>query len=501
MYFYAEQIDNNSKIGNTTDQIGQQLDDIVFYLNLCEKILQIYPVVLLPIGFIGNILAFLVLMYGSRKKSTTFAYLACLALIDLAVIVLFCLNFITFYHFNIDLQAKSAAFCKIYAFLIYYLPQYSAWTLSIVSIDRMLALGLRKFQTKTRKHSTYTDNAQQNDNNAKTKARIVCKFFQLKINLTFWRKPCATKATKSSKKRKTNCFSNVFYSELSEKYRPFLMVLLIGIFLFLLNSHFLFMSYNSINMQSNNITVRNYSRTIDMLHKSDRLDRHTLSILIDDINVIQCSLEHDTDFEFFYKLWVHVDSVVNVYLPFIVMSLSSIVIVMLVVRSMKAARNYNCGKVARNISIMLVSLNTMFILLTAPIVILLSIDANYSQSESIYDTSETTSLTELNANILSVSKKRLLKVICIIIMNSNHACNIMVYCLIGSEFRRHFICAMRRVLFGDSKYRTVYSNNATTMRRANVQKRRETTTNKRYDDMDYDDYDDSGRKRSQNLSV
>ncbi len=142
------------------------------------------------------------------------------------------------------------------------------------------------------------------------------------------------------------------------------------------------------------------------------------------------------------------------------MSISSIIIVMLVVKSMKAARNYHCNKIARNISIMLVSLNFMFILLTAPIVILLAVDANYYQtlSYSLYDVNES-DISKSNESILFLTKTRLFKIVCIIIMNSNHACNIMIYCLIGREFRRHFVCAVRKLLFGDSKYRSVYVYN------------------------------------------
>lgn len=362
-------------------------DNLKVYLSLIQIILKIYPPLMLVIGTIGNLVSFLVLMYGSRKKSTTFSYLACLALIDSSVLLTFCINFIYLYHFNVDLQDKSQFFCKLFAFLVYFLPQYSAWTLSVVSVDRMLALSF---------YSSYKNSSKQK------------------------------RQQQQQQQQRISLKETTIASTLSETKQAFLIVLSIGILLALLNLHFFYL--NTGEYQSPKVHVNLSLFNLSSVEQS---------ILVDGINVIKCSSEHNPLFQDFYKIWVHLDSVMNVYLPFMIMTISSIIIIKCIVASMKAAGNYRRHKITRSVSLMLVSLNVMFIALTSPIVILLTIDASLPPSQT---------------NLLSIVKRRLLKLICIIIMNSNHALNIMVYCLIGKEFRRHFCCVLRKVIYGDSRY-------------------------------------------------
>jgi hypothetical protein len=115
-------------------------------------ILKIYPVLVLVFGSFGNLLSFCVLLRAQMRKYSTFCYLACLALVDLAVIITFCVNFISLYHFNYDIQDEPFP-CKLFAFSIYFLPQYSSWILVAVSIDRVISakyLRLAKTWSKPR---------------------------------------------------------------------------------------------------------------------------------------------------------------------------------------------------------------------------------------------------------------------------------------------------------------------------------------------------------------
>ncbi len=117
-------------------------------------ILKIYPVLVLILGSFGNLLSFCVLIRAAMRRYSTFCYLACLALVDLGVIITFCVNFISSYHFNYDIQDEPFP-CKLFAFSIYFLPQYSSWILVAVSIDRVISakyLRLAKTWSKP-KHS------------------------------------------------------------------------------------------------------------------------------------------------------------------------------------------------------------------------------------------------------------------------------------------------------------------------------------------------------------
>lgn len=115
-------------------------------------LLKIYPVLILVLGSFGNLLSFCVLLRAAMRRYSTFCYLACLALVDLGVIITFCVNFISLYHFNYDIQGIPFP-CKLFAFSIYFLPQYSAWILVAVSIDRVISakyLRLAKTWSKPR---------------------------------------------------------------------------------------------------------------------------------------------------------------------------------------------------------------------------------------------------------------------------------------------------------------------------------------------------------------
>jgi hypothetical protein len=107
---------------------------------------------MLIFGSLGNLLSFCVLLRANMRRYSTFCYLACLALVDLFVIITFCTNFISLYHFNNDIQDEQFA-CKLFAFSIYFLPQYSSWILVAVSIDRVISakyLRLAKTWSKPR---------------------------------------------------------------------------------------------------------------------------------------------------------------------------------------------------------------------------------------------------------------------------------------------------------------------------------------------------------------
>jgi hypothetical protein len=109
-------------------------------------------VLVLVLGSLGNLLSFCVLLRPNMRRYSTFCYLACLALVDLGVIITFCINFISSYHFNNDIQHGPFA-CKLFAFCIYFLPQYSSWILVAVSIDRVISakyLRLAKTWSKPR---------------------------------------------------------------------------------------------------------------------------------------------------------------------------------------------------------------------------------------------------------------------------------------------------------------------------------------------------------------
>jgi hypothetical protein len=111
-----------------------------YYLNVSNRLLIVIPWILIIFGTIGNIISIIVLIQPKLRKYSTFFYLACLSAVDLIVLYTFCINFISHYYFRVDLQSKHVALCKLFAFCIYYLPQFSAWTCVAVSLDRVVSV-------------------------------------------------------------------------------------------------------------------------------------------------------------------------------------------------------------------------------------------------------------------------------------------------------------------------------------------------------------------------
>jgi hypothetical protein len=190
----------------------------------------------------------------------------------------------------------------------------------------------------------------------------------------------------------------------------YLILVLIFLILFLLNMQFLF--YNN-----------TYKFTQDTNHDNNTIIYRIVDTDMD-INVIQCSSENNDKYkEFYQNIWVYVDAIVNVYLPFTLMFLCSTVIFLSVFRTMGNAHNSKKRLVARSLSTMLLSINTMFVLLTGPIVIYLMFEKQTFSSGSY----------ECDKRVKA--KYKMIKLFCIILMNANHTGNILVYCLTGTEFR------------------------------------------------------------------
>ena len=363
-------------------------------VNISDTILTIYPWVMLIFGTISNTLSISVLTRPKLRKLSTFFYLAYLSAIDLLNLYTFCINFIFLYNFDIDLQAKHPILCKVYAFLIYFLPQYSAWTCVAVSIDRVISV-----------------------------------IFAVQGRHTAWAK------------------------RWNQPDRALHVSIVIGVVLFLLNLQFFFYS--------------NY------------YEPPLLNDTIKDINIIYCSPEHSNHKTMvsYYSVWVHIDLSINVLIPFAIMIICSLIII---IRVQKTAQNLentrrrsagsvqynsvitkplnvnsnntttkngagtngtsnqailnnnhnaaaarkksvapNSSSKARSISIMLAVNNFVFISLTLPIVVFLSMQPNF---KLICDHEK--------------ALLRLIKIVCIILMNTNCTVNIFIFSVMASQFRR-----------------------------------------------------------------
>ncbi|CAF0719943.1 unnamed protein product [Brachionus calyciflorus] len=378
-----------ANLTNGSNLTCPNVNDANFLNRITDVTLLIYPCVMIVFGTISNSITFIVLTRPRLRRSSTFFYLSCLSIIDLVLLYTFCINLIFYYHFNIDLQDTNLIFCKIYSFLIYFLPQLSAWTCVAVSLDRVIGV---IFSVKGR----YASAARK------------------------WNTPR----------------------------KAFQVIFVIFLLLFLLNIQFFF--------------YPNGSEFIDPEIKEK------------DVNLIYCSLENhpNLDSRKFYEIWVYLDLSMNVLIPFGIMIISSVIIVYGIFKSTKnlantlsqetarpiedrrcsypqirpkstnsnnsqsdplvknrksynfikrasTAFNTSFSSKARSVSYMLATNNIVFISLTLPIVVFLSVATPLDKIICDYEK----------------YKMRLIKVMCIILMNSNCTVNIFIYSFMASEFR------------------------------------------------------------------
>jgi hypothetical protein len=111
----------------------------------------------------------------------------------------------------------------------------------------------------------------------------------------------------------------------------------------------------------------------------------------------------------------------------------TIIIILTLVRSSTRAGSTSArrSRRRRNISVMLITVNLVFISLTAPIVIFLSIYEYVKDEKNDY-----------RQTILV-----LIKIFCIILMNLNHSVNIIIYSVTAKEFRTEMMNFLKAVLY------------------------------------------------------
>ena len=305
-----------------------------FLYDLTTVLLNLFPVLFLIIGTIGNTLSFIILTSKKMRTNSTFCYLACLSLVDFGVIYTFSINFILNQYFNIDIQIKSASLCRIFAFLVYFLPQYSAWILVLVSVDRVFKIimcsGRLIWSMKPTKFNIFKKCCNQKEVKMADKDVI---FNKVGKSVKFEKVPDL------SQKRS---FKNTLIKKWNTPKGSIISVLITGVILFVLNFHFFVFQINQytgvdkinefkrrLRLMTSEESVRNYiegyfrneSQIKIKNIKEYYLRKHY------EINPIICSPENSERYWSFYRnYWVHIDTLTNVFVPSTIMFISCLII-------------------------------------------------------------------------------------------------------------------------------------------------------------------------------
>ncbi len=320
-------IPHKNDSANELFQILHSNEHRTFLYNMTTMLLKIFPILFLIIGTIGNSLSFIILTSKKLRKTSTFCYLACLSLVDFAVTYTFSINFILIQYFNIDIQIKSVSICRIYAFLVYFLPQYSAWILVLVSVDRVFKIimcsGKLIWSMKSGSFFLFKYCLQKTDTEPTvtvTNNNDDCKMTKFDKNVT------------TKKKR----LLNAFIKKWNTPKGSIISVLLTGVILFIINIQFFvfqidqYSGISKINEFEKNVSlltpeelVKNLADSIDQLEKY----KTYYKTKIYEVNPIICSPENNKRYLKFYRnYWVHIDTLINVFIPSAIMFISSLII-------------------------------------------------------------------------------------------------------------------------------------------------------------------------------
>ncbi|CAF0811734.1 unnamed protein product [Didymodactylos carnosus] len=122
---------------------------------LLEQIFTYYPLSLVVVGTILNLLTFLVFCRPLFLSRPTFHYLRAISLFD--IMMLYGWNLDHYFNGRKELPfiSRSLSTCKFFSFLNYFAAQVSAWLRVFICIDRYLALyNLSLYKRKINFHKT-----------------------------------------------------------------------------------------------------------------------------------------------------------------------------------------------------------------------------------------------------------------------------------------------------------------------------------------------------------
>ncbi|CAF0717214.1 unnamed protein product [Brachionus calyciflorus] len=99
-----------------------------------------FPIGFLMLGTIANILSIIVFTRKEMRRFSSFCYFAFLNATNLALLYITMTHVMLNYNFKIDLRTISLPICKIHVFLTYFLSHFSSLLLCMISIDRVISV-------------------------------------------------------------------------------------------------------------------------------------------------------------------------------------------------------------------------------------------------------------------------------------------------------------------------------------------------------------------------
>lgn len=129
---------DNKAIPLVENKIGR---NFTYTNNIAEKyIWPIFPIGFLILGTIGNILSIIIFTRREMRKFSSFCYFALLNGVNLAVLYVTMIRVILNFNFHSDIRLINLSVCKTHVFLTYFLSHLSSFLICTISIDRVISV-------------------------------------------------------------------------------------------------------------------------------------------------------------------------------------------------------------------------------------------------------------------------------------------------------------------------------------------------------------------------
>ena len=116
-------------------------DPSIVYLSAIANDLNLYfPILLIVIGTIGNLITFLIYTRVEFRRTSIGFYYSCLAVVDTVALYVGSIKYYIKAKYDYNLTTESVFACKFLTSSIYFLAQLSAWITVIASIDRLFSI-------------------------------------------------------------------------------------------------------------------------------------------------------------------------------------------------------------------------------------------------------------------------------------------------------------------------------------------------------------------------
>lgn len=254
--------------------------------------------VMILIGLFGNAINIIVLSRKTMRNIATFRLLLFLSLLDFLVLIICASDTLLSFGFEIDFRIYSTFICRIHMFLTYFLTHTSSIVLTLISIERVCVVYDFDLMTFFRIRS---------ENNRKLKF----------VNV--YRDSTIKRINESNSIENTEYENKNRFIRFLQLNRIDLIVFLIMIVILIMNLHFLIF-FNLIEM---NLTFE--TNNLDILSEN----MTNISTAVINRSKVICSPVLNSRYENFLKhIWTWLDVSIYSFVPFMIMFVSSIMILL-----------------------------------------------------------------------------------------------------------------------------------------------------------------------------